>query len=467
MLRPVTGRNSAANESDAATIGSGSATPVSIAVAATLALCVGACNRPAAPAGADAGVAASSSPSSAPVGSASGTPGASASGSAASASSASSAKVVAVGPVGSGVTEVVPLAGNAACKEKSVDVGTYLLRGELDIAARDNAIAAAWLIQLPGKPNAQVAFGGFDGEGRQLARGRGIGSSRDSAPSIFAAGASDWTVAWFDAEGLAHTHPRWESLPAAEVGHLSALAGEVAEHVGLAVAPGGSMVAVAPFGPDKAQLGLFLFAPLDAAAPALKALALTHRANKPRTPAVAADAAGYHVAWLEDGDAIVATHFDAAGKEIDENALVAPPGAKRERLALAMTASGGVAVWEEDGSIRVRPVDASARPAGPIQIVGKGRGAAVVGGGEGGGAYVGWLGADGKTEQQVLVTRLAPDGAPSAKALRVSGGTLAVKDPPVVALAGSRLAAAWAEPMGPVVSSKRAVLRIIDAACVE
>jgi hypothetical protein len=51
--------------------------------------------------------------------------------------------------------------------------------------------------------------------------------------------------------------------------------------------------------------------------------------------------------------------------------------------------------------------------------------------------------------------------------VRISDGNKPVLDPPAIALGGSRLAGAWTEVMGATISSKRAWLRVIDAACLK
>jgi hypothetical protein len=41
-----------------------------------------------------------------------------------------------------------------------------------------------------------------------------------------------------------------------------------------------------------------------------------------------------------------------------------------------------------------------------------------------------------------------------------------VKEPPSLALAGERVGVAWTEAMGPGVSTKRAVLRVLERSCI-
>lgn len=385
---------------------------------------------------------------------------------------------------GDGVARFDAVNAVPACADRTGEIATFLQRGDLSIAGREGAVAAAWLLQLPNKPAAQVAFAGFDAEGRQLARARGIGASRDYTPRVFATG-DVWTVAWFDAEGLAHARPRWETQPAPDVAHLAALGKDVSEDVALARAPSGSLVVSAPFGADRAQLSLFLFAPLDAAEAPARALAVTKHAKQPRRPAVAAHAAGYFLAWMEDGGRIAASHFDEGGKETETAATVVAAGEPaRDGLAVVATSTGAIALWNEGGVVRARPLDPSARPSGPITTVGKGRwaqllalpvatlaadadaGASAGGEGDSAAALVAWVGNDGKADDQLLVAGLDAGANPAAAGLRVSSGALPVKDPPSMAPMGSRLAFAWTEVMSVGVSSKRAVLRSIAADCV-
>jgi len=111
-----------------------------------------------------------------------------------------------------------------------------------------------------------------------------------------------------------------------------------------------------------------------------------------------------------------------------------------------------------------RALDGEARPAALPWVVGKGKWSVFTPAGEG--ALVGWVGHDGKSEAQVLVARLSSEGKPSAQGLRVSDGVMPVKDPLAMAVAGSRVGLTWTEGVSPRVSSKRALLRLLDAACI-
>jgi hypothetical protein len=381
----------------------------------------------------------------------------------ANAGSAAAAPPETYAPQGAGVEEIVPVASVAECQPKEVELGSYLQRGEISIAARDGAIAASWMVQLPNKQDAQIAFGGYDGQAKQTARVRGIGTSREHAPQVFATG-SEFTVTWFDSDGLAHTKPTWELGAARPTEHLGAFKKEIAGNVGLASTPAGSLVAVAPFGLDQGQLSLFLFAPTDPAAPPVRALAVSRRAKKPSRPSVSADAAGFTVAWLEEDASLFVARFDLEGKEAEGAKLVAPGGTDRQAVSLVPAGTGTLALWAEGDSIVARPLDVRAQPSGPARVVAKGakwpKAAAL-----GDGALVCWVGQGGPKEGRLQAVRLKGDGSPSSKGLEFVGEGRAVKDPPACAVAGGRAALAWMEVMSATVSTKRALLRTIEASC--
>jgi len=378
--------------------------------------------------------------------------------------SAPPATQVASAPVGDGVGAFVAAGQTEACKAQTGEVAAYLQRGEVTVAGREGAIAASWLIKMSAtKPGAQLAFAGFDLDAKQVARARGIGSSNEMTPRLFASG-TGWTLVWFDAEGLAFTRPRWETQPGPVIEHLRAISGAAVDDVALDATPAGSLVAVAPFTVDKTQLGLFLFAPSDATAPPVQALGATHHAKAPKRPAVAADAGGYTLAWQEEDGRLAVSRFDLTGKELaDEPITLAAAGPTREHLVLTRTEKGAIAVWSEGDRILGRAMDASAKPADTTYVIGKGRSHALAPLGEG--AIVTFLGQDGATPDQVLAVRLGADGAPSAKGLRVND-VGPVKDAPAVAAAGARTAFLWTEPMAGGVATKRAILRAVDSACV-
>ena len=129
--------------------------------------------------------------------------------------------------------------------------------------------------------------------------------------------------------------------------------------------------------------------------------------------------------------------------------------------------AGALLVWSEGATLIARALDAEARPRAAPWVVGKGKWRALAPSGDG--ALVAWVGhdgKDGKTETQVLLVKLAADGAPSVRGIRVSDGVFPVKDSPSVALAGERVGVAWTEPMSPGVSTKRAVLRVLERSCI-
>lgn len=365
-------------------------------------------------------------------------------------------------PTGTGVASFTSLAGKADCQPQTSELAAYLQRGEIALAARDGGISTSWMVQLPNKTEAQVAFGGYDGQAKQVARVRGIGTSEQGA-KVFATG-TKWTVTWFDADGLAYIRPPWEMGSAPTLEHLGAVKKSMVEDVALAATPAGSVVAVTPFGPENNQLGIFLFGPTDPAAPPVQALGVSRQAGRPRRPAVAADESGYYVAWFGEGESIVASHFDVKGKEADELRSIAPAGPKREDLSLVATPSGALALWLEGDTIVARALSKQARPTSAPVVVAKGaRWPDIVPMGDG--ALVVWIGKEGKSDGQLLSVKISATGAPSEKGLVLSDEGHSVKDAPAVGVAGSRAAYAWTEVMSATVSTKRALLRTIEVAC--
>ena len=231
--------------------------------------------------------------------------------------------------------------------------------------------------------------------GRSLARGR-FEHARRRAPD-FSSG-DEWAVTWFDAEGLAYARPRWETNP--PVGDPARRRNREGGQRPCRprAAPGGALVAAAPFGPERHRLGVFQFAPVDPAQPQLKAVGVTRSAKKPRWPTVAADASGgYLVAWQDEEDgSIRASRFDAAGREGNAHVVAKrqggdrPAGAAQEtpdrdqRLGLVATGSAGaLLVWSEGATLIARALDAEARPRGAPWVVGKGKWRALAPSGDG------------------------------------------------------------------------------------
>ena len=346
------------------------------------------------------------------------------------------------------------------CKAQTVDLASYQPKGEVRLAAQNDAVAATWRVRIAGKPDDQIAFASFDVEGKPIARARGVGtSSQETAPRVLATG-GDWAVVWFDDQGLAYARPKIDPLPAPEISHLGAVGPDVASDVALSSWPLGGVLAATPFGAGKEQIGLFVFAPADPAAPAVRAFGVTHHASALHRPAIAADDKGIFVAW-DEGGAILSSRFDAAGKEARATCTLAPAGGpRRERLALVATASGAAAMWMEGAAIRARALDRAGCPTSPAWTVAEGRWASLTALGDG--ALVAWAASDGK----LLAARLGPNGAPPGRGLDAAEGSSGVKDAPAVVGFGAHAAFAWAEAMSPVISTKRIVLRIVDAACI-
>jgi len=382
---------------------------------------------------------------------------------AASASSSAAAPAAPAEPQGTGVSGFIAAGQTDTCKAQMSQVADYLQRGEVSLAGHDGAYAAAWLIKLsPSRPDAQLAFAGFSLDAKQVARARGVGTSNEIAPRLFSSG-SGWTLVWFDSEGLAYAKPRWETAPLPTIEHLRAVGSADAEHVSLAGTPTGAIIAVAPFGADKSQFGMFLFAPIEPDAPAVQALGATHHAKKPRWPAVIADERGYTLAWHEEGDQIVVSRFDLKGRELGEAVTLAAPAEGRGRVVLTATAKGAIAMWSEGDKLITRALDEEARPAAETWMVGYGKTPSLAPFGDG--ALAVFTGQDGTASNQVLAVKLAANGSPSAKGIRITDAGPA-KDPPAAVVVGTRVGFLWTEPMTLGVGTKRALIRAVDAACI-
>jgi hypothetical protein len=150
---------------------------------------------------------------------------------------------------------------------------------------------------------------------------------------------------------------------------------------------------------------------------------------------------------------------------VDAARTVAPAGPERKNVSLVPTASGTLVLWTEEDTVVARALDKQAQPKAPPQVVMKGA-KWPSGGTLGEGALVCLVGQGGSREGHLLVTKLKGDGAPSETGLEIVGEGHAVKDPPACATAGSRAALTWMEVMSATVSTKRAILRTIEASCI-
>jgi hypothetical protein len=357
------------------------------------------------------------------------------------------------------VTEIASARSNKLCRAQTAEIASYQSEGVIGLGAGKGGIGASWLVHVAGKRDEQIAFSSFDTEGKASARPRGVGLAGQKTARVFASGAG-FTVAWFDASALAYARPRVDPLPPPEIGHLAMFGPEVAADVALSATPGGSVVAAAPVGAGKNQLGLFEFSPAEDGAPPVTALGVTHHAVTPSRPAVAAGEGATFVAWFEPDGRILASRFDAKGKESDAACVVAPAASeKREHLALTALGSGVIALWMEGSMIRTRALDGSGCPISPAWKVAEGRWATLAAASEA--PLVAWLASDGR----LLAAKLGPNGAPTTKGLDIAEGSLGLKDPPALAVTSGRVAFGWAEAMSPIISTRRLMLRIIDAAC--
>lgn len=368
-------------------------------------------------------------------------------------------------PVGSGFAQVVLATDKASgCREEQAIIAEYLMRGELAIAGRAEGdqpqFAVTWLIKLP--EHSQIGFAGYGDDAKRIARTRSVGSSREHPPHVYATG-DRWTIAWFDDEGLAYARPTWELLPKPTIEHLGAAKAIDPEQIALSGAAGGSLVVASHIGTKGDQLSLFLFSPNAGQPP--RAIGMTKFAKSPSVPAVAADDAGYTLAWLEPDGRMVASRIDLQGEEVGTGAVVADPAGKREELHLTRVKGGTLLTWLEGGRILVRKLDEAARPTGDIHVIGSGKHPVLVTAGDD--ALAAFLTKVGEHEDQLVALRIGADASVSSTAVRFTSGPNPVLDPPAVAVGGTRVAAAWTEVMSKTITTKRASLRLIDASCLK
>jgi hypothetical protein len=356
--------------------------------------------------------------------------------------------------------EFVGARSESACKSQTIELAGYQQRGDVALASRTGAFAAAWRVRLGNKPDDQIAMASYDEEGRGLGRPRGVGLTRvDVPPRVFPAG-NDWTVVWFDEKGLAYTRVRMGSPAKHDVGHLGAVTADIALKIGLAPSASGAVLAATPFGENRAKLGLFLFSPVDEGVPAVNAFAVTHHTTSPTRAAVATNARGTFAAYTE-GNLLVATHFDAMAKEVDTPCTLAPKSdTPREGLGIVATEAGAVVTYSEGSAIRTRALDALGCPASPTWTIAQGHSPGIAP--LDNGALLTWV-----TEQgRFLAVRLRSDGSPATRGLDAAEGSTGVKAPPSVTAFGARAAFGWSETMAPTVSTKRLLVRIVNAGCI-
>jgi hypothetical protein len=343
------------------------------------------------------------------------------------------------------------------CKVENVEAAIYQPRGDIAIAGQKSGVGISWMVRLAGKREDQVAFSSYNTSGKPIARARGVGLS-EGASRVFGTG-TGWAVTWFDSGGLAYVRPQPNPVPSPDIAHLSAIGSEIQDDVAVA-AMEGAMVAAAPYGEDKRQLGIFVFASEDPSAPSVRAIGVTHYASKPSHPAVAADATGTFITWQEADGHLAASHFDPAGKEAGSACVVAPASPqKRDRFALVTTATGALALWSEESAIKARALDKVGCPISPIWSVSEGRWATMTP--FAGGAIVTWVAGEG----HLFAAKLPADGAPPAYGIEVAEGSLPIKDPPAITTVGSKIAFGWAEQMEPTISSNRILVRLFSGEC--
>lgn len=356
----------------------------------------------------------------------------------------------------------------SGCNDAEFEVAQYLQRGELTLAGlpggaadKKPEFAASWLVKLQ-NGRSQIGFAGYDHLARRVARDRGIGNAKEHAPKLFSTDDA-WTVVWFDEQGLAYAHPRFDTNAKPEIEHLSAATAINPAEVALGSTPDGSLIVASHIGTNGDQLSVFLFA--TAGKRQASAVGITKAGKKPHDPAVTADETGYTVAWLEEDNRIVATRLDDKGDQQGAGAIIAKPADKRDNLDLTRVKDGGLLTWQEGDRILARKLDKAGKPASDIVVVGTGKHPSVISSGDG--AIVAMLAKVEDAEDQLVLVRVDPNAAVSPAAVRISEGAKPVLDPPAIALGGNRLAAVWTEVMSPTIKSKRAWLRLIDQSCLK
>ncbi len=345
-------------------------------------------------------------------------------------------------------------ADKAGCALQTADIATYLQRGEVAMAAQKAEVAVSYLIQLHGN-EAQIGFAGYDALAKRIARDRGIGTATDHAPSIFTNNGG-WIVAWLDEDGLAYARPAWEAEPHIPIDHLTQAKEVPPDDLSLVSTADGSLVAISPYGTGGNQVTLFRFG-VPGKAP--EAIGLTKRATQPHHPVVAPSGDGFGAVWIEGDGHLQSVFFDASGKPTSGSMLLAPP-AKRADLSLLPTSKGFVLTWSEGDEVRTLALKGDATPDGAIHVVGKGHSPRMTINGDD--IYLAFVGDAGGKPEQLLLTKL-----PGTTALVVSDGQTPVKDPPSIASLGARVAVLYTEAMSTSVSTRRAILRTLDAACLK
>jgi hypothetical protein len=354
---------------------------------------------------------------------------------------------------GTGVGTFVP-ADKAGCATASADIATYLQRSDVAMAVQKGEVAISYLIQLHGN-EAQIGFAGYDAQAKRLGRDRGIGTATEHVPAIFAGGGK-WIVTWLDDGGLAYARPQWEAELHLAIEHLS-LAKDVApDDLSLTSSADGALLAISPYGTAGDQLTLFRFA-VPGKAP--EAIGITKQATHPHHPVVAADADGFAAVWVEADGHLQSTRFDANGKPSAGSTLLVGPG-KRADISIMTKAAGFQLVWSEGENVLTLGLTKDAEADGSIQVVGKGHWPRAASSGDA--VYVAFVGDAGGKPEQLLVTKL-----PATTAIVASDGLTPVKDPPSFGVVGTRVALTYTEAMSPAVSSRRAILKTLDAACIK
>jgi hypothetical protein len=353
-------------------------------------------------------------------------------------------------PAGPGVSSIVELDKNK-CSPASIDVAQYLSREEIAIGATPTEIAVAYLVQT--KDDAKVAFGGFDPTAHRLGRDRSVAGAQPNGLALFP-GKDDWIVVWSDPDGFGFSRAKREPELHYETGRFGMMREVPLEDVAIAQSPDGMLAAASPFGTGGGQLTAFKFAATPGTVNQ-KPIGMTKSATKPHHPVMASDSDGFLLAWVEPDGHMRTVRLDASGALSGGTALLLGP-AERKDLALLAYADGFFLVWSEGTTVAAVSLKKDGTLAGAPLKVGEGKWPrAAVSGAQ---LYVAYVAA----EDKLVVAKLSADAGPTS-AVRASD--VGIRDPAVLAIAGSRVAVFSMEGI-PAVATKKAVLHTFETSCV-
>lgn len=353
-------------------------------------------------------------------------------------------------PAGTGATKFLDPA-EVKCSLVTSEVANYLSRGELAIATTSTEIALAWLVQ--GHGDAKIGVGAYDPQGKRVMRDRSVADTKSHGPRLYPGAGGDWIVAWFEEDGLAFARTRKEPDVRYDIGKFSLLKDVPLEDLAIARTPDGAFVAASPFGTGGTQLTVFTFSSTPTA-PSKQSVGMTRSATAPHRPVVAADADGFLLVWSEADGHMRSVRLDAAGKSKGGTGMLLGPAARAD-VALLPSPTGFYLTWTEGTTIASAALTKDGTIGSPPVKLGEGKSPRAAS--SGADLVVTYL-ADG---EKLVVVKSAAGAGPTA------GVRLAdvAKDPPVIGVAGTRVAVFTTEPI-PAVATRRAVLRTVDAACI-